>query len=108
MLDTPGLLEELATVESMKLPEAACRKTLGVKPPPYPVAGALRGVLHCTGPLEKPVFSGQHTFTIWEQHVVWQDLVLASDLPTCNLQQAASLAYLPEMHHHSLCGVSAP
>ena len=34
------------------------RKTLGVRPPPYPVAGALRGVLHCTGPLEKPVFSG--------------------------------------------------
>ena len=35
------------------------RKTLGVRPPPYPVAGALRGVLHCTGPLEKPVFSGK-------------------------------------------------
>ena len=35
------------------------RKTLGVKPPPLPVGGALRGVLHCTGPLERPVFSGE-------------------------------------------------
>lgn len=36
----------------------ALRATLGVRPIPFPVAGALRGVLHCTGPLEKPIFSG--------------------------------------------------
>ncbi|KAF6250262.1 hypothetical protein COO60DRAFT_1706191, partial [Scenedesmus sp. NREL 46B-D3] len=34
------------------------RATLGVRPIPFPVAGALRGVLHVTGPLEKPIFSG--------------------------------------------------
>lgn len=34
------------------------RKTLGIRPPPLPVGGALHGVLHCTGPLEQPVFSG--------------------------------------------------
>ena len=34
------------------------RKTLGIRPPPFAVGGALRGVLHCTGPLEQPVFSG--------------------------------------------------
>ncbi|WIA09845.1 hypothetical protein OEZ85_010059 [Tetradesmus obliquus] len=34
------------------------RSTLGVRPIPSPVAGALRGVLHVTGPLEKPIFSG--------------------------------------------------
>jgi len=37
---------------------AALRTTLGVRPIPFPIAGALRGVLHCTGPLEKPIFSG--------------------------------------------------
>ena len=35
------------------------RKTLGVRPTPFPLGGALRGVLHCTGPLEQPVFSGE-------------------------------------------------
>ena len=34
------------------------RRTLGVRPPPLPVGGALRGVMHCTGPLEQPIFSG--------------------------------------------------
>lgn len=34
------------------------RATLGVRPTPQPVAGCLAGVLHVTGPLEKPVFSG--------------------------------------------------
>jgi hypothetical protein len=34
------------------------RATLGVRPIPFPIAGALRGVLHVTGPLEKPIFSG--------------------------------------------------
>lgn len=36
----------------------ALRATLGVRPTPQPVAGALSGVLHVSGPLEKPVFSG--------------------------------------------------
>lgn len=36
----------------------ALRASLGVRPTPQPVAGALAGVLHVTGPLEKPVFSG--------------------------------------------------
>ncbi len=36
----------------------ALRATLGVRPMPFPVAGAVRGVVHCTGPLEKPVFAG--------------------------------------------------
>jgi hypothetical protein len=34
------------------------RATLGVRPTPQPVAGCVAGVLHVTGPLEKPVFSG--------------------------------------------------
>lgn len=34
------------------------RETLGARPTPRPVAGALRGFLHCTGPLEKPLFMG--------------------------------------------------
>ena len=34
------------------------RATLGVRPTPHAVAGAVSGVLHVTGPLEKPVFSG--------------------------------------------------
>ena len=34
------------------------RATLGVRPTPFPVAGAVAGTLHVTGPLEKPVFSG--------------------------------------------------
>ena len=34
------------------------RATLGVRPTPQPAAGGVAGVLHVTGPLEKPVFSG--------------------------------------------------
>ena len=34
------------------------RRTLAMRPMPFPLGGALRGVLHCTGPLETPVFSG--------------------------------------------------
>lgn len=45
-----------ATVPEVELNEV--RKTLGIKPPPLPVGGAIRGVLHVTGPLEQPVFSG--------------------------------------------------
>ena len=40
------------------------RKTLGIRPPPFAVGGALRGVLHCTGPLEQPVFSGASAFAL--------------------------------------------
>lgn len=36
----------------------ALRATLGVRPLPQPLAGALRGTLHITGPLEEPLFSG--------------------------------------------------
>ena len=38
---------------------SALRATLAVRPIPFPIAGAVRGVLHCTGPLEKPIFSGE-------------------------------------------------
>lgn len=34
------------------------RRTLAIRPTPFPIGGAVRGVLHCTGPLETPVFSG--------------------------------------------------
>jgi len=34
------------------------RASFGVRPMPNPVAGALRGVIHCSGPLREPVFSG--------------------------------------------------
>jgi hypothetical protein len=37
----------------------ALRATLGVRPTPFPVAGAVRGTLHVSGPLEQPVFSGR-------------------------------------------------
>lgn len=37
----------------------ALRATLGVRPLPQPLAGALRGTLHVTGPLEEPLFSGE-------------------------------------------------
>ncbi len=36
----------------------ALRATLGVRPTPQPLCGAVRGILHCTGALEHPVFSG--------------------------------------------------
>ena len=39
----------------------ALRETLGVRPLPFPLAGALRGTLFCTGPLEEPSFSGDAT-----------------------------------------------
>ncbi|KAL0030394.1 hypothetical protein WJX79_000988 [Trebouxia sp. C0005] len=44
---------EVAGVEVNEL-----RKTLGVRPTPYSVGGAVRGVLHVTGPLDQPIFSG--------------------------------------------------
>ena len=34
------------------------RETLGVRPPPRPVAGAVRGFLYVGGPLEYPIFTG--------------------------------------------------
>ena len=46
-----------ATVPGVCLNEL--RKTLGIRPPPYAVAGAVRGVLHCSGPLDQPVFAGE-------------------------------------------------
>lgn len=46
------------TVESPGVEVNALRCTLGVRPTPYPVAGSVRGIVHVTGPLEKPVFSG--------------------------------------------------
>ena len=36
----------------------ALRATLGVRPTPFSVAGAVEGTMHVTGPLEKPIFSG--------------------------------------------------
>lgn len=36
----------------------ALRASLGVRPLPFPLAGAAGGLVHVTGPLEKPVFSG--------------------------------------------------
>ena len=35
----------------------ALRETLGVKPPPRPLAGALRGFLYVGGALDSPVFT---------------------------------------------------
>lgn len=40
------------------------RKTLGVRPTPYSVGGAVRGVLHVTGALDQPVFSGFHSAAV--------------------------------------------
>eukprot|EP00798_Chlamydomonas_sp_ICE-L_P004358 gene4358-14478_t len=36
----------------------ALRATLATRPLPMPLAGALRGIMHITGPIEHPVFSG--------------------------------------------------
>ncbi|KAL2635099.1 hypothetical protein R1flu_006578 [Riccia fluitans] len=33
-------------------------KTLKAQPPPYPLAGALKAVVHCRGPLDAPIFEG--------------------------------------------------
>lgn len=58
-----------ASVPSVEMNDL--RRTLGIKPLPMPVGGALRGVLHVTGPLEQPVFSGksklciQHAFLFY-------------------------------------------
>ena len=49
-----------ASVPSVEMNDL--RRTLGIKPLPMPVGGALRGVLHCTGSLEQPVFSGHTPF----------------------------------------------
>ena len=48
-----------ATVPSVEANDL--RETLGGRPPPRALAAALKGVLHCTGPLEKPVFMGTVT-----------------------------------------------
>lgn len=45
-----------ASVPSVEI--NALRATLGVRPTPFPVSGAVSGTMHVTGPLEKPVFSG--------------------------------------------------
>jgi hypothetical protein len=45
-----------ATVPSVEANDL--RETLGGRPLPRALAAALKGVLHCTGPLEKPVFMG--------------------------------------------------
>lgn len=36
----------------------ALRETLGVRPPPRPIAGAVRGFLYVGGPLDFPIFTG--------------------------------------------------
>jgi hypothetical protein len=48
------LSAEVPRVEANQL-----RATLGIRPTPFPVATAVAGTLHITGPLEKPVFSGR-------------------------------------------------
>jgi hypothetical protein len=37
----------------------AVRATLGAKPLPYPVAGAVNGHMQCYGALDEPVFAGR-------------------------------------------------
>ena len=34
------------------------RATFGIRPMPNPIAGAMQGLVHCTGSLRQPVFSG--------------------------------------------------
>ncbi|BBN05669.1 hypothetical protein MPTK1_3g15020 [Marchantia polymorpha subsp. ruderalis] len=36
----------------------ALMRTLKAQPPPYPLAGALKAVVHCRGPLDAPIFEG--------------------------------------------------
>lgn len=57
---TTGQYRFTANVPSVEMNDL--RRTLGIKPLPMPFGGALRGVLHCTGPLEQPVFTGQEHF----------------------------------------------
>ena len=75
---TTGQYRLSATVSEVELNEV--RKTLGIKPPPLPVGGAIRGILHVAGPLEQPVFSGGLLLLtqafVSEHHVCHQDQTL--------------------------------
>jgi hypothetical protein len=73
------------------------RRTLGMRPMPFPLGGALRGVLHCTGPLETPVFSGAHV-----QPCLCPSLdSLRASLPILRFTQ--SLFAHPSIHSEPLC-----
>lgn len=54
----PDLGQYRLSAESDGVELNALRCTLGVRPTPFPLAGAAKGIVHVTGPLEKPVFSG--------------------------------------------------
>lgn len=34
------------------------RASMGARPIPNPVAGSAEGLIHCTGPLREPIFTG--------------------------------------------------
>lgn len=55
----------------------ALRATLGVRPTPFSVAGAVSGTMHVSGPLEKPVFSG-HAHIVRPDHEMFEN---AEDTP---------------------------
>lgn len=61
----------------------ALRATLGVRPIPIPISGAIRGVLHVTGPLERPTFSGARLPTCFSGH---QEHVLQSPPKHAHMQ----------------------
>ena len=68
------------------------RATLGVRPTPFPVAAAVKGNLHISGPLEKPIFSG-HAIAIRPSENMIDDCERTAALETLLADKAAVGAY---------------
>jgi hypothetical protein len=74
------------------------RETLGVKPPPRPMAGAIRGFLYVGGPLEYPIFTGSaETIPPKPEHlsrgIPGTEAALAEDAVRAGAAEGATAAY---------------
>ncbi|CAM6097615.1 unnamed protein product [Calypogeia fissa] len=50
----------------------ALMKTLKAQPPPFPLAGALKAVVHCRGPLDAPIFEGSAELAAKQKALVYE------------------------------------